>query len=189
MVQCITLFIVRYTTGRCVLVGCQGCLWSMLHDAFPFDCAVMHKGGKWLPWLHCYREQNLSVPLYPGGRERSSENGQFKVSPSTAKEMVVTFWDSQGLLLVEFMKCQTAVTAEACCATVWGLWEAIHRKWPRLLCKPVVLLQVSACTPHSATDCSLVAAVWMGVFWTSAIQSWLGTESVSSFWSSEEASW
>ena len=55
------------------------------------------------------------------------------------------------------------------CATMRHLQEAIHTSWARLVSKTFVFLQVSAGTAHSATGCSLVAAVWMGVSWMSAI--------------------
>ena len=44
-------------------------------------------------------------------------------------------------------------------------------------------------TPHSPTDGSLVAAIWMGVSWTFTIKPQLCTKWVSSFSVSEDASW
>jgi hypothetical protein len=63
---------------------------SMLQDALPFDCAVVHEEGN--GFLDCIvtGERDLGAQLFPGekdisqGMDNSRRPGKFKVSPSTA---------------------------------------------------------------------------------------------------------
>jgi histone-lysine N-methyltransferase SETMAR len=74
---------------------------------------------------------------------------KFKLAPSARKMMATVFWDSRGVILVEFLQSGLAVNAARYCATLEQLRLAIRRKRAGLLSSGVILLHDNA-TPHTA---------------------------------------
>ncbi|GBM18588.1 hypothetical protein AVEN_37238-1 [Araneus ventricosus] len=68
---------------------------------------------------------------------------------STRKLMVTVFWDTQGILLIEFMTRRTTINSEVYCRTLKKLKRAIQNKRRGLLSSGVVLLHDNA-RPHTA---------------------------------------
>ena len=74
---------------------------------------------------------------------------KFKINQSVKKMMATVFWDSRGVILVEFLPCGESVNAVRYCESLEHLREAIRRKRPGLLTSGVVLLHDNA-TPHTS---------------------------------------
>jgi len=74
---------------------------------------------------------------------------KFKTNPSARKMMATVFWDSRGIILMEFLQHGQTVNAVRYCETLEHLREAIRRKRPGLLSRGVVLLHDNA-TPHTS---------------------------------------
>jgi hypothetical protein len=55
--------------------------------------------------------------------------------------MATVFWDSKGVLMVEFMQKGTKITSEVYCKTLENLHRAIQNKRHEMLTSSVVLLQ------------------------------------------------
>jgi hypothetical protein len=65
------------------------------------------------------------------------------------KLMAVVFWDTKGMLMVEFMQQGMTVTSEVYCETYKKLCRAIHNKRCGLLTSGIVLIHENA-HPHTA---------------------------------------
>ena len=66
---------------------------------------------------------------------RFSEACNFQLSLSSGKAKAAVFWDSQGVLVEDFMECGTAINPETYCAALQPLWRTICRKrlrWSRV---------------------------------------------------------
>ena len=74
---------------------------------------------------------------------------KFKINPSARKMMATVFWDSCGVLLVDFLLCGASGNAVRYCESLERLGEAIRRKRPGMLSSGVVLLHDNA-TPHTS---------------------------------------
>uniref|UniRef100_A0A1B6DDI6 Mos1 transposase HTH domain-containing protein n=1 Tax=Clastoptera arizonana TaxID=38151 RepID=A0A1B6DDI6_9HEMI len=68
---------------------------------------------------------------------------------SAKKVMAMVFWDSKGILLIEFMERGTTITSEVYCETLKWLRRAIQNKRRGLLTCGVVFLHDNA-RPHTA---------------------------------------
>ena len=74
---------------------------------------------------------------------------KFKVTPSAGKVMATIFWDSCGVILIEYLERGHTVTADRYCATLTRLRDAVRRKRPGMLSNGVILLHDNA-RPHTA---------------------------------------
>ena len=63
--------------------------------------------------------------------------------------MATVFWDSQGVLLVDFMPRNTSINADAYCATLRRLRKAIQNRCRGKLSRGIVLIHDNA-RPHTA---------------------------------------
>ena len=63
--------------------------------------------------------------------------------------MASIIWDRQGVLLVDFMPCNTIINADAYCATLRCLRQAIQKLRRGKLPYGIVLIYDNAC-PHTA---------------------------------------
>lgn len=68
---------------------------------------------------------------------------------SAGKVMATVFWDSKGILLIDYLERGTTINADRYCDVLKKLKNAIRRKRPGLLRKKVFLLHDNA-RPHSA---------------------------------------
>jgi len=78
---------------------------------------------------------------------------KFKQTFSDRKTMVTVFWDSEGVLLTEFMEPGTTKNAAVHCETLRKLRRAIQNKRQGMLTKGVALLHDSA-RPHHTAACT-----------------------------------
>ena len=69
---------------------------------------------------------------------------KFKVTPSVGKKMATVFWDTTGVILIEYLERGHIINADRYCATLTKLLETILRKRPGLLNKGVILLHDNA---------------------------------------------
>jgi len=76
---------------------------------------------------------------------------KLKVTSSAGKVMLTLFWDCQGVLLTKFQQRDHTIMSASYCAILTKLHVAIHRKWPGLLTKGMLLLHDNA-HPHSANQ-------------------------------------
>jgi len=74
---------------------------------------------------------------------------KFKQTASARKLMATVFWDSQGVLLVDFMPRNTSINADAYCATLRRLRKAIQNRCRGKLSRGIVLIHDNA-RPHTA---------------------------------------
>jgi len=74
---------------------------------------------------------------------------KFKQTASARKLMASVFWDHQGILLVDFMPCNTTINADAYCATLRHLCQAIQNRRRGKLSRGIVLIDDNA-RPHIA---------------------------------------
>ena len=100
---------------------------------------------------------------------------KFKQSASAQKLMASVFWDRQGVLLVDFMPCNTTINADAYCATLRCLRQAIQNRRRGKLSYDIVLIHDNAC-PHTARQTqSLLHDAFHWDIWSSSLQSGPGT--------------
>lgn len=76
---------------------------------------------------------------------------KFKTQPSARKTMATVFWDSEGLLLCEFLEPRTTINSDRYCETLQKLHTAIRRKRPGRLRQGVKLLHDGA-RPHTSNQ-------------------------------------
>jgi histone-lysine N-methyltransferase SETMAR len=75
---------------------------------------------------------------------------KFKTTPSAGKVLLTVFWDSEGVLLLDFLERgrgrgeRRSVNAEPYCETLTQLKNAIRQKRPGLLTAGVILLHDNA---------------------------------------------
>lgn len=74
---------------------------------------------------------------------------KFKEQPSAGKVMVTVFWDTKGIIMVEYMPQGSTITAASYFDTLMRLRKAIKEKRRGKLSKKIVLLHDNA-RPHSA---------------------------------------
>ena len=82
-------------------------------------------------------------------RPSSPPAKKFKVQPSARKLMATVFWDTKGVLLVDFLPPGKTVNAARYCETLNKLREAVRRKRPGRLSEGFCLQHDNA-TPHTA---------------------------------------
>ena len=63
--------------------------------------------------------------------------------------MATVFWDTTGVILIEYLERGRTINADRYCATLTKLRETIRRKRPGLLSKGAILLHDNA-RPHAA---------------------------------------
>jgi hypothetical protein len=74
---------------------------------------------------------------------------KFKQTLSARKLLATVFWDTKGVLLVDFMPQGTTITSEVYCETLKKLQRAIQNKRRGMLTSGVVLLHDNM-RPHMA---------------------------------------
>lgn len=99
-------------------------------------------------WLHHFVPTTKRATM-EWKHARSPTKKKFKVTPSAGKVMASIFWDSRGVLLIDYLERGHTVTAERYCGTLRRLREAIRRKRPGMLSEGVILLHDNA-RPHTA---------------------------------------
>jgi hypothetical protein len=89
---------------------------------------------------------------------------------SARKLMATVFWDTKGVLLVDFMPQGTTITSEVYCEMLKKLQRAIQNKRARMLTSGVVLLHDNEhCLSNSTGNCLttlLTALIWLLVITT-----------------------
>jgi len=69
---------------------------------------------------------------------------KFKQTSSARKLVASVFWDRQGVLLVDFMPCNTTINADAYCAKLRRLCQAIQNRRRGKLSRGIVLIHDNA---------------------------------------------
>ncbi|GFY53942.1 hypothetical protein TNIN_400811 [Trichonephila inaurata madagascariensis] len=72
---------------------------------------------------------------------------KFKVTSSADKVMATIFWDSCGVILINYLErcvCGHTISADHSCSTLTRLREAIQRKRPGMLSECVIFLHENA---------------------------------------------
>ncbi|GFX14584.1 histone-lysine N-methyltransferase SETMAR [Trichonephila clavipes] len=111
-------------------------------------------------WLEVDRAQEESCIHYftPKKKAASPVRKKFKATSSTGQMRLTVFWDSQGVLLHDFLEVGT-INATWYCVIQSKLKEEILKKWPVLL-RPSVLLLDDNGRLHSVTAMQkLIAAL------------------------------
>lgn len=99
-------------------------------------------------WVHQFEPENKTQSMQ-WRHVKSPPPRKFKVVPSVKKVMATVFWDTSGVLLVDFLPQGQTVNALRYCATLKKLKRAISRKRPQL-CNDQILIQQDNARPHSA---------------------------------------
>jgi hypothetical protein len=68
------------------------------------------------------------------------KKNKFKVQTSEGKVMASVFWDSEGILLVEFLKRGDTVNSERHVQTLKKLKQRVRRIWPNRKMNQVLIL-------------------------------------------------
>ena len=84
---------------------------------------------------------------------------KFCVQQSAGKTMATVFWDSEGVLLLEFMPHKTTITGDTCASTMVTLCENIKQKCHGKLLAGVLLLLDNALAHKSRTSWAAVKKV------------------------------
>lgn len=94
-------------------------------------------------WVHHYDPESKqeSMQWHKKGAEHPKK---FKVIPSAGKIMATVFWDSKGILLIEYMKRGDTIKAASYVTTLRNLREAIKEKRRGKLTAGVLLLHDNA---------------------------------------------
>ncbi len=72
---------------------------------------------------------------------------KFKIHKSVGKVMLTLFWDTEGVLLAEYLPSNWSVNKETYCETLFKLWVAIKQKRLGQLSRRIVLIHDNA-RPH-----------------------------------------
>ena len=99
-------------------------------------------------WVHHYTPESKKDSMI-WKRPPSPPAKKFKVQPSARKLMATVFWDSKGILLVDFLQPGQTINATRYCETLNKLREAVRRKRPGRLSSGVIFQHDNA-TPHTA---------------------------------------
>ncbi|GIY15411.1 histone-lysine N-methyltransferase SETMAR [Caerostris extrusa] len=89
-------------------------------------------------WLHHFVPTSKKAIMewkYP----ESPTAKKFKVTSCAGKVMATIFWDSRGVILIEYLERGQTINADRYCAPLTRLCEAIRRKRPGMLNKGVIL--------------------------------------------------
>lgn len=99
-------------------------------------------------WIHQFEPENKRESMQ-WRHVKSPPPRKFKIVPSTKKVMATIFWDSTGVLLVDFLPQGQSINADRYIATLQKLKRAVKRKRPGLNNKDI-LLQHDNARPHTA---------------------------------------
>lgn len=94
-------------------------------------------------WVHHYDPESKQESMQ-WHKKGSDPPKKFKVTPSAGKIMATVFWDSKGILLIEYTKKGETINAEKYSTTLRRLRVAIKEKRRGMLAKKVLLLHDNA---------------------------------------------
>ncbi|KAJ8728788.1 hypothetical protein PYW07_006484 [Mythimna separata] len=94
-------------------------------------------------WVHHYDPESKQESMQ-WHKKGSAPPKKFKVTPSAGKLMATVFWDSKGILLIEYTKKGQSITAASYATTLRNLKEAIKEKRRGKLTAGVLLLHDNA---------------------------------------------
>jgi hypothetical protein len=80
-------------------------------------------------WVHHYQHESKCDSMQ-WKQPSSPSTKKYKVMSSAGKVMLTMFWDSQGVLLVHFQKCDENVISASYHEVLLKLRDAIRRKCP-----------------------------------------------------------
>ena len=83
---------------------------------------------------------------------------KFRTQPSASKVMATVFWDSKGIILIDYKPAGTSITGEYYANVIKQLRVAIKEKWREKLAASVLLLHDNAPVHKSR-----VAQTWVQV--------------------------
>lgn len=94
-------------------------------------------------WVHHYDPESKQESMQ-WVKKGTQPPKKFKVTPSAGKIMATVFWDSKGILLIEYTKKGESITAASYATTLRNLREAIKEKRRGKLTAGVLLLHDNA---------------------------------------------
>lgn len=106
-------------------------------------------------WIHCYQPETKQQSQVWKHRD-SPPPVKFKTCDSAAKVLASIFWDSEGVLLVDFLHKGSTVTGAYYSQLLRALRDAIKQKRRGKLTRGVLLLQDNA--PAHTSQVAVVAA-------------------------------
>ncbi|XP_035228987.1 histone-lysine N-methyltransferase SETMAR-like, partial [Stegodyphus dumicola] len=114
-------------------------------------------------WLHHFTPHNPKEPRWSGNTLDHRRGGRsLSHTPSASKVMATVFWNTTGVILIEYLEHGHTIKADRYCATLTKLRKAIRRKRLGLLSKGVILLHDNAKAPYSSPDSGIAAKVQVG---------------------------
>lgn len=99
-------------------------------------------------WIHHWTPETKRQSMVWKGKDEQTPK-KAKVVESAGKVMATVFWDSKGILLIDYLPRGTTITAERYCEVLKKLRRAIQNKRRGKLMKTVFLFHDNA-RPHSA---------------------------------------
>ena len=101
-------------------------------------------------WVHHFTLETRKAPM-EWRHTSSPARKKFKVAPSAGKVMATVFFGCEGVVCTEVMKKGTTINADAYCAILTSLRNAIKNKKCGKMSKDIVLLHDNE-TPNTTKD-------------------------------------
>ena len=132
-------------------------------------------------WLHHW-DPDTKKESMQWKRPGSPAPKKFRTLPSASKVMATLFWDSKGIILIDYKPADTSITGEYYANVIKQLRVAIKEKWRGKLAAGVLVLHDNA-PVHKSRVAQVAISECVRAVNSSAIQSRPGPKWLLSVWS------